>query len=164
MNWWRRGFEKSGGSDRVVPMPHVDVTPVSKMPTAPIRPLNESDKHTIKKLEETFTKAGVLGEKAETIDVAARIDDVLEKVAEQGSRNVEELVGDPTFNRQQFGHANGENFLITEVDDDEFVTYDLYNPNEGQHEDLEIEEGDDGSISFRLEDGTVLRGTRPTTE
>lgn len=165
MSWWKRGFSKSGSSDRIVPTHPVDVSPVANVPSAPLRPLNDLDRDAIRKLEETFTKAGVVGEKGEPINVAARIDDILEKVAEQGSSNANELLGDRSFDLEQFGEAQNENFLITEVDEEDFVTYDVYDPiPKGSEPRLEIEQSEDGSISFRLEDGTMVHGTRPTIE
>lgn len=162
MNWWKRGT-KEGAGERIIKTPPVDMSGVADVPTAPLKTLNNLDRDAIRVLEVGLIKSGVLGIKGEEIDTPERIDDVLESVASQGSHNVENLLGDPTFDRDFQGDVGGVNFLLEDdVDESELMTYDLYNETKSSKVAISVEtESDDGSVALRLPDGTTIFGRIP---
>jgi len=163
VNWWNRSKPDKSQENRIIKRPPLDTTGISKVPSAPLKELNARDIDAIKDIEASLIKAGVIGEKGEIIETPERIDDVLDEVARKGSENVRELLGDPNFNIDLLLQENsGENFLIEEVDDDEYIAYDGFNETEDTSDSFTIEpEGVDGDIALRLPDGTTIFGRIP---
>lgn len=172
MSWWKKllSIKSPQQITRELRVHSFKEEEVPAVLTSTHRPLNTKDIEIIKRLEKELLKAGVLEpihieeeEGSSDFLVEDRIEDILQAVYEQGLDNVKDLVGD--FDLDNYiistGKDLGENPML-EVDDLDSVVYGTYKDSDNRSSQVSVKtDQSNGSVAFRLSDGTTLFGKIP---